>query len=684
MIKCLSFTLLAAFALVSTEPCHSATTTALFELRTPADVGALFPKSVEEMEQNFEQTKTEALDRIETIVSIPADERTYENTVRECDRAVASFYVHGEGVKTFLKVYPDAAMRTAAQAIAADAGTFFIEQFETNRNLYRAFVEYQTGNALNDNLNPERAYHLADMMDSFRRQGLELNAEDFERMKELKNELNILCLDYDTNISQDNSALHVTKEQLVGIEDNFISGLGRDGDLYILRCDYPTRAQVLENCTVEATRRRYNRMFNNRAYPQNETLLTEVINTRDTLAKLLGFSSFAELDISSQMAKTPETVSKFLETIAEQYTEKADAEWALLLQELPESVTLTEEGKVKPWDVAFLHNYYKKNHLHIDNEKIAEYFPMETVVQGLLDVYGKFFGLRFEVVPAEGLWDADVQLIAVSETGPEASLVGYLILDLFPRENKYSHACCESLWPPISWDEGKTYAPALTIVIANFSKSTDSKPSLFQHQEVEVLFHEFGHAIHALLGRAEMPSKAAFNTKIDFVEAPSQLLEEWVWDADVLKILSRHYQTGEPLPDALVQQMIDTANFDEGRLTLRQIGLAKTSLNCFSPGQDKDLVELQTNVYGAGAKYVAFDPEGHSLCSFGHLTNYGAKYYSYLWSKQLAKQLFSYIGAHGGPLDPILGERYRTKVIGRGGSCEPQELVTDFLSEASQ
>ncbi|HEY5235961.1 MAG TPA: hypothetical protein VIJ14_07275, partial [Rhabdochlamydiaceae bacterium] len=154
MKKCLSLALLAATALVSAVPRHSATTTAPFELRTPADVGALFPKSVEKMQQNFAQTKTEALARIETIVSIPADERTYENTVRECDRAVAAFYVHGEGVKTFLKVYPDAEMRTAAQAIAAEAGTFFIEQFETNRNLYRAFVEYQTGNALKDNLNP--------------------------------------------------------------------------------------------------------------------------------------------------------------------------------------------------------------------------------------------------------------------------------------------------------------------------------------------------------------------------------------------------------------------------------------------------------------------------------------------------------------------------------------------------
>ena len=176
---------------------------------------------------------------------------------------------------------------------------------------------------------------------------------------------------------------------------------------------------------------------------------------------------------------------------------------------------------------------------------------------------------------------------------------------------------------------------------------------------VAQVFEERG---HILLRRGQ----------IDFVEAPSQLLEEWVWDADVLKILSRHYQTGEPLPDALVQQMIDTANFDEGRLTLRQIGLAKTSLNCFSPGQDKDLVELQTNVYGAGAKYVAFDPEGHSLCSFGHLTNYGAKYYSYLWSKQLAKQLFSYIGAHGGPLDPILGERYRQKLSAGAAAANPR------------
>ncbi len=668
MIKHLSFLVLAAHSL------HSAP----LDLKTPAEVSALFPKSAEELQNSYERTKNEALACLKAIESLPAEKRTFENTVREFDKAYAEVATFTDIVKTILKVYPDPVIRAAAQKIAIEGGPFLVDQFEANREVYRALCEYQ---ANKEHLNPERSYHLADVMEAFRRQGFNLNPEDFRLMKDLKNRLNVLCLQFDTNISEDSSTLRVKKEQLLGLEEDVIHSLGNEGGYYLLRCDYPTRAQVMENCRIESTRRDYHRMFFNRAYPKNQQLLTEIISTRDTLASLLGFSSYAELDISSQMAKTPETVRHFLDSIAEKYTPKADAEWELLLADLPDSITLTPEGKIKPWDVAFLQNRYKKQHLHIDNEKIAEYFPMDAVVQGLLNVYGQFFGLKFKAVPAQGLWDAAVQLVAVSDPNAQPSLLGHLILDLFPRENKYSHACCESLRPPISSDGGKTYSPALAIVIANFSKPTESKPSLLQHDEVEVLFHEFGHAIHALLGRAEMPSKAAFNTKIDFVEAPSQLLEEWVWNNDVLILLSRHYLTKEPMPFMLADQITDTEDFDEGRVKTRQVGLAKTALNCFGPGKAKDLTQLEKTFCEGGLKHVAYDPQCHPLCSFGHLTGYGAKYYSYLWSKELAKQLFAYICSHGGPLDPIIGERYRSRVIGKGGSCDPEELVLDFVTD---
>jgi thimet oligopeptidase len=196
---------------------------------------------------------------------------------------------------------------------------------------------------------------------------------------------------------------------------------------------------------------------------------------------------------------------------------------------------------------------------------------------------------------------------------------------------------------------------------------------------VKTLFHEFGHAVHALLGRAEMPRKGAYNTTMDFIETPSQLFEEWAWDHDILKRISCHYQTGEPLPDGLIHRLAASREYEEGRRVIRELQLAQISLNCFMPGKNKDLILMGKKIHEDLITAVAHDPESHSLCSFSHLVGYGAKYYSYLWSKELAMKFFDYIRSHGGLSDPAIGQCYREKVISKGGSCDPEVLVRDFL-----
>lgn len=645
------------------------------------EIPSLFPKTVEEIQESLQSIKDQTKARIERMIAIPSAQRTFENTVMEFDRAVAYAEIKASAIAIIEQVHPEQTMREKAQQALLDLTDFAIDLFEGNREIYRAFKDYTEGNASSEELSDEKRYYLTNQMIAFRRAGLELAHDSLENMKQLQKQITTLSVQFNANIAQDDSVLSLKEEDLAGVDRDFLNSLKRDGDNYIIGCDYPTRSQIMSNCSVEATRCAYSRLFSNRAFPKNGEVLKQLINRRDDLAQLLGYPHFAAYDLESGMAQTCKRVEEFLQELSLEITPKAKAEWDILLQDLPASVTLTPEGQTKPWDTAYLANYYMKKYLNVDRDKIAEYLPMESTIQGLMTIYQQFFGLKFQVIEGIPLWDPAAQVIEVRHQNSDNSLIGYIILDLFPRQNKFSHACCASVIAPVTFDEGHSYEPAIAVVIANFSKSTLTKPSLLQHNEVVVFFHEFGHAIHALLGKAVMPTQSGYNTKMDFVEAPSQLLEEWVWDESILKMISRHYQTGEPLPDEMIASLIASKEFGESNETLRQLSLAELSLTLYKEGQDKDPSKMIREIYERTPQSIAYDPETHFYCSFGHLTGYGAKYYGYQWSKKLALQIFKYIKTHGDLLDPLMGERYVSKVIGKGGSCDPNFLMADFLTD---
>lgn len=642
---------------------------------------SVFPETAEEIDAAFELATNEALAGIQQILSIPSGERTFENTVREFDRIAARFYTPWCAVTTLQMVHPDPILRSKAEKVRIAYKEFAIIHFDLNRAIYQAFKEYQNGNGHKEILNAERAYFLTNALTTFHQLGLDLSVESYEQMKSLSKEIALLEGQFSTNIALDRSSLTVTRDALAGMSEDFIAGLQKEGDRYILNCDYPTRAEVLEDCTIASTRRDYYRSFYNRASPHNLVLLGQLVSKRDELAQLLGYESYAAFDIQPQMAKDPAVVAKFLENSLAEALPRASHEWSQLCLDLPESVMLTPEGKINPWDAEYLSKIYKQKHFSLDSNEIASYFPLETTILGMLSVFGEFLGLQFKIIPCSSLWDPSVQVIEVRDPHNEQPLLGYLLLDLFPRANKYSHACCNNIVLPMSDDEGLTYQPSLAIIITNFSKPTASKPALLYYGEVTTLFHEFGHAMHAFLGRAEMPRKGAYNTTIDFIETPSQFFEEWLADAKILKRVSSHHQTKEPLSDALIQNLLAAKEFAEGRRVAQELCLSKISLNCFLAGSQEDLVAIEKKAHEQTLPGISHDPESQMLCSFNHLVGYGAMYYSYLWSKQLAVKLYAYVRTHGGPLDPAMGKRYREKVIGKGGSCHPQLLVDDFLSE---
>lgn len=654
----------------------------LAHINTIDDVKSLFPKTAQEIATLTERYIKEAQKNIEAIVAISADKRTFENTAWALDRAtaLADVYMFGGAVSVLKNVSPDAAVREAASKALAKISAFMVDWIFSNVALYKGFKAYAQGGAKTEQLDDEQQYFITETIEDFKRAGLDLPAEELEKVKKIKKELIDLGIAFSTNIANDKSSIQVSRDGLKGLDDDFIDNFKRSDDgFYILGVDYPTYLNVMENCSVSDTRKRMRHVYLNRAYPVNEQILKDIIAKRDELALLLGYKSFAHLSLASQMIKTPERAHTFLHDLLVKLNKKEQQEFDRLTGDLPESVRLTANGKMQPWDVGFAFNEYKKKHFSVDENKISEYFQLEDSIDGMFAIYQQFFGLRFEKVNADGFWHKEVKAIKVYAEKSN-DLLAYLLLDLHPRPNKYSHAACFDIVPAV--DNGKKVRPAVTFVVANFPKSTETKPSLLKRSQVGTLFHEFGHAIHNILGRTRLASFSGTATKTDFVELPSQMLEEWLWDPQILKNLSKHYKTGEHLSDQLISNIVALKNFNIGWLWQRQTFLSSLSLEYYKGGKMNDLAGICYRLQADIQRNMEPDNQIHMYTSFGHLTGYNARYYGYVWSRVLAVDVFEQIKKLG-LLSRAAGNRYVETILGKGGSKDPNELLKDFLGRES-
>lgn len=645
------------------------------------DLKHLFPKTVGEIKDRVTKALNDAKKEVEGIIAIESSEKNFVNTIKKLDElsSLSNLAVLSNSIQILEMVSPVEEIRNAAHEAILKIQEFFIDAISTNVELYKAFKAYVEHNAKKENLDEKDWYFLNDAMKGFEHSGLQLPENIREQVKQLKKDLSALCLQFETNIASDLKTITAAKEELAGISDDFLNQRKKDDqDNYIIEVNFPTYLQIMENCSVEQTRKKMFRAYLNRAYPVNDTLIKEIIAKRDQIAQLLGFKDYASYDLDQQMVENPERARAFLQDLLQQVQKKAEQELKQLtsVEKLPPSVTFDSQGRIYPWNLAYLKNWYKINFLNIDEQKVAEYFPMQKTIAGLLSIYEKFFSLQFRESPISGLWHEDLILL---EVYPEAEnkLLGYFILDLYPRPYKYTHACHATIVPSTFDAHGKPNV-AVSLVIANFPKGTDSKPSLLERKYVETFFHEFGHALHALLGRTKMASLSGTSVKTDFVEMPSQMLEEWLEDKDILKMISSHYVTGEPLSDELIDIIISLKKFEAGLFLQRQIYFALLSLDLFDTGAHKDPHAVCRKLAQTVRPHIVFDDQDHDYASFGHLTGYGAKYYSYLWSKVFALDLFYEIKKHG-LLNPEIGKKYAQEVIGQGGSVDPNQLLETFL-----
>jgi thimet oligopeptidase len=646
---------------------------------TVADIIALLPKTAAEIAIQTDALIAQTAQDIHSIITIAHEQRTFKNTIRALDivTELSPLAVKSDIFQTLEMTSPDAAIRAAAHDALLKIQSFWVDTVSTNRQLYTACKQYADQKSSQENLTAPERYYLKQLIDGFEHAGLHLPDEQLNRVKELKKELAQLALAFEQNTAEDKTTIAVDVAGLAGLDNDFILQLKKTDDgLYSVGVDYPTFYNIIENCTVEDTRKRLSSAFANRAYPINEDILKRIIAVRDELARLVGSVSYAHLDLSEQMVKTPERARAFIEDLLVRCAPKEAQEIQQWTQQLPESVTLDADGKVKSWDLAFIKSAYKKKNFDIDERKIAEYFPMENTVAELLDIYRQFLSIEFEQTALSGVWHEDVTLITVY-TKDKSEIIGYLLLDLYPRPNKYSHACHITMVRAHCTPEGKRM-PAVSTVLANFPKPTPDKPALLMRNDVSTFFHEFGHALHALFGATTLGGFAGTSVKRDFVELPSQMLEEWLHNKQIIKKVSKHYKTGQPLADDMVDKIVSLSKFDTGTFLQTQCFYSLMALDLFAPGADKDPYVIMTQLQQRTRPHVSLNPHGHMYASFGHLTGYGAKYYGYMWSKVFALDLFNEIKRQG-LLDPVIGEKYVSEVLSKGGSVDPDELLKNFL-----
>ncbi len=636
----------------------------------------VYPKTPEEISARALEAENRIKKIIKSIIEVPENLQNKINMIYAFDSLDGATFELG--VLEFVQhVYPDEAMRTKATEVSIHLRNLYTDLVEMNVDLYKAFKNYQKGNAVSEQLNSEERYFLDELIKDFQRFGLDLSEEKRQEIAELNKKINKIGQDFSCNISEDTTVIYATKEELAGISEDFIATLktGEDGT-YILHMDYPTQDMISNYCTIQETRKRFSKAFKNRAYPKNKEVLNDLIATRHKLAELLGFKSFADLDLDDQMIKNSRHAWDFENDLESRSKIKAFEEFKTFTKDLPNGVSLSTEGKLYPWDSGFVMTHFKKEKYNIDERILAEYFPMQKTLNGLMHIYEQFFSIKIKHVKPTHTWHPDVELLELSDATTH-QILGYVFLDMYPRPKKYGHAAQFSgVTGHITQDGYRN--PAVVAVVCNFTKPTATTPSLLKYTEVNTFFHEFGHALHSILGATRLASQAGTNVKSDFVELPSQMLENWLEDKEILKNLSCHYKTGEPLPDDLLDKKLELLKFGIGMQTIAQILYAMVSLEYFGEKQPQNTTAIWEKYSKRLLPYSVYDNDSHTECSFGHLVGYGAKYYGYMWSDVLGQDVFAEIKKYG-LLNPVIGQKYKDCIIGKGGSKDPNELLVDFL-----
>lgn len=622
-------------------------------------------------------TLQNAQNMLDGIIKINASERNFDNTILAQDdiwnligRVEYPVYLMNE-------VHPDADIREEAQKSIL-VFSEWQNNMSLNEDLYKAVVEYSKSDETKT-LSPVQKRLFDDILDDFIRQGFNLEKEKRDSVKAIKNRIQKVGLDFGKNISTYSDTLIVNEEGMDGLPNWYKNQYRVSEGTYKLDISYPTRRPFMRLSKSEDTRKAYTEKFLNRAADKNLDVIKQMVVERQKLAEVLGYPSYAEYILTDRMPKNAKTVWDFEKSLNEAIKAKTDIELKELL-EIKSNNTGEIATEINYWELHYYTNLLQEAKYKLNSEEVSEYFELNNVRKGLFEITQNVFGLSFKQVEDPSVWHPDVELYEVYDTESE-ELLGYFYLDLYPRENKYSHAAHFGIAKGKKTNEG--YQMPIASLVCNFPKPTVEKPSLLQHGSggnVETFFHEFGHLIHGMVTTADYFVYSGTGVDRDFVEAPSQIIENWVWYKESVTLFAKHYQTGEIISDELLEKMFAAKNMTSGGDMAFQVLLGMEDMTLYDnwdPNGKESVLDVARRLHQE-ILYWTETPNTARIASFGHLDGYAASYYGYAWARVFSADMFS-VFENEGVLNPETGRRFRDVVLSKGGTEDPMDLVRAFL-----
>lgn len=621
--------------------------------------------TAKEFAMSAEQSLQAAKDNLDRILAAQGD-RTINNTLEPYNELMRLTGNVAEQSSLFYNVHPDPSVRDAAEKAEQDVSSFLTD-VSLNRDVYDALRQVSL-----DGADQTTRFAVDKLLRDFRRSGVDKPQDVRDKIKKLNDELVKISQEFSSNIRKD--VRHIVLDspsEMEGLPQDYIKSHPSDENGKIkITTDYPDSVPFMQYAENGEARKRLYMQLRNRGYPQNQAVLKRLLKTRHELANLLGYATWADYITENKMIQSAANAAQFIDKINAVAKNRCDADYALLLARKRKDDPAAQ--RIHPWESSYYESKVKQESYNFDPQAVRPYFEFERVQKGLFDLTSRMFGVQYRQVTQVETWHPDVTVWDVFDGEKK---LGRFYLDLFPRDNKYKHAACFGVKPGIA----QTQLPESALV-CNFPDPRKSDgPALMEYSDVETFFHEFGHLLHAIFGgHQKWANVSGINTEWDFVEAPSQMLEEWLANHEVLSIFARHYQTNEPIPAELVENLKKANDFGKGVWVRNQMFYASVSLNYYNRDPESfDPTALQMELM---ARYSPFDyVDGtHFECSFGHLDGYSAIYYTYMWSLTIAKDLFSRFETEG-LLNEKVARHYRKAVLEAGGSREARTLVRDFL-----
>lgn len=615
-----------------------------------------------------EKLVTQKRNILDQIKKIPKELRTFENTVGALERADEPISDAFSRLEILLNAHPNKDIRDVCAQTTTKLSNLTTDM-AFDEDIYNAILEYvKFGKA------PQKESHkkiLKETLDAYRRLGFGLPKVKRTKVQKLFKVLHAASQDFERNINEWQGSILVSKEELNGTPLSYQESLEQKDGRYIVTTDYPSMNPFLTFSKNETKRKELWNITQQKGGKQNLIVLKKMLTLRKQIASLLNYKSWAHYQLEQYLVKTPENARNImLQVLAG--TKKLKGADFKKLQDLKKQ---DSKNPLYPWDMAYYDNLLRQTKYHINENELREHLPLTHVVQTMFSIFENLLGISFKKTNTLPAWHEDVFRYEVKDIKTK-EVLGYLLLDLYPREGKFGHAAAFPTSDARKDTGTGLQKPTAITLMCNFAKPGKGTVSLLSRYDTEALFHEFGHALHSLLCRVEYASQSSSHTKLDFVESPSQLLEHWCWNPKILAVLTKHYKTGKPLSKQKITSLVQSQYHLEGFTWTSITTKALFALDI----HEKNISDTQAHFHTLNKKYLGVEYPKDSLfpAGFGHLTGYAAAYYVYLFSKIYCDDFASAFKVKG-ITNKSIGMRYRKEILEPGASRNEDLSVKAFL-----